>query len=437
MRSEFRPEGPSRILLVAGSAALLGSLDSALNIAFPDVTSHFELDVAAIQWLVITYVLTYAALLLVAGRIADRLGHQQMLIRGLGVSTVAFVATGLAPSYGFLLAARMVQGAGAAMILAAAPALVTLATSEERRGRALGLFQMSAAIGLAIGPLVGGALVFGFGWRAVFLFRVPLAVVIIVLARPLPTPQRVLHNNEARKPGTGAVSHLLRHPPFVLANVLNLVSNATMFAIWLLMPYYAINVIDIGAVRGGAVLMIAPLATALSAPPAGWLADRFGSATLSTAGLALEAFALGLLSRLDSGSSVGLAALGLTLVGVSISVFAVPNMRYVMGSIGEEHQGVAGSIVQTMRTAGIVIGVFAASAWFESRRSETAERLGVDVDGPISFVPAFRSTLTAATALTVAALLLSVVRGRSRPVGLRTMTSQVVDQSAFDPDDRR
>lgn len=425
-------------MTVAGSAALLGSLDSALNIAFPDVTEHFDLNVAAIQWLVVTYVLTYAVLLLAAGRIADRIGHRDMLIWGLIVSTLAFVATGLAPTYASLLVARTLQGAGAAMILGAAPALVTLAVFEDRRGWALGLFQMSAALGLAAGPLVGGVLVDGFGWRAVFLFRVPLALILAVQVvrdpadRRSPAPvasDRMLHNVGSSGDGenrdhtddvrrgaeTSAIRQLLRDPPFVVANGLNVVSNGAMFVIWLFVPYYAINVLDIGAVLGGVLLTVAPLATAAAAPLAGTLADRFGAGRLSSAGLALEAIGLGLLSRLSPTSNIGLAAFALAIIGVSISLFGVPNMRYVMGSIADDQQGLAGSIVQTMRTGGIVVGAIGASAWFRAQRVNSADRLQVDLDGPLSFMPAFQSTMTAATVVAAAAFALSMARGDLSP----------------------
>lgn len=405
------------ILVIAGLAALLASLDSALNIAFPDVTAHFDVDVAAIRWLVISYVSTYAVLLLVAGRIADRLGHFRMLVGGLVVSTVAFVATGLAPTYELLLCARVIQGVGAAMILGAAPALVTLAIAADRQGRALGLFHMSASIGLAIGPLVGGLLVGGFGWRSVFLFRVPIAVAVLALAWSTSTRGLAQEADRADNPGRinpagglGAVVAVLRRPSVVVANVLNLVSNAALFAIWLLVPYYAVNVIDLGTALGGLLLMIAPLATSLSAPPAGWLADRFGTSLLSTSGLGLQAAALGILSRLDGDSSVVLPAIALALVGVGISIFTVPNMRYVMGAISDEHQGVAGSTVQTMRTAGIVMGVMVAGALFEDRRLAAAERFGAEPDGPVSFVPAFRSTLTIAAVVATVAAGVSLVR---------------------------
>jgi MFS family permease len=398
-------------------AALLASLDSALNIAFPDVTAHFAIDVAAIRWLVISYVLSFAVSLPFAGRIADRVGHLKLLIRGLLASAAAFMATGLAVTYSQLLAARVVQGIGAAMILGAAPALVTLASVEDRRGRALGLFQMSAAVGLAIGPLVGGVLVDDFGWRAVFLFRAPLAVAILVVAmaaRPPDSRQGAGAAGPAPPIETvatpGALAAVLRRPSLVVANLLHMVSHAAAFAIWLLLPYYAINVIDIGAINGGLLLTVAPFATAVSAPLAGWLADRCGAFVLSSAGLALEVLALGMLSRLDQNSSVAIPAVALVIVGVSMSIYGVPNMRYVMGAIGPEHQGVAGSTVQMMRMVGIVVGVFAASAWFEVRRSNVAVSLGVAADGPASFVPAFRSTLGIATFVAGLALLISAAQ---------------------------
>ena len=154
-------------VLIASCSALLCSLDTAVNIAFPAITAAFDVDVTAMQWVVVSYVLTHASLLLGCGKIADVWGHSRVLTWGLMGSAVAFLLCGLAPTLTLLLSARVVQGIAVALVFASAPALAALSVPPDTRGRVLGLFQMSAAVGFALGPLFGGLLVGTFGWRAV------------------------------------------------------------------------------------------------------------------------------------------------------------------------------------------------------------------------------------------------------------------------------
>ena len=449
--------------MVAALAAVLAPLDTALNIAFPALTDHFDLDVTAIQWVVVAYVLPNAGLLLVAGRVADRVGHRMMVLAGLVVSSVALVATGAAPTFGFLLVARVVQGIGAAMVQAAAPALVTRSVPATLRGRALGLLQMSAAVGLAVGPLVGGVLVAGLGWRSVFWFRVPLCLVLGatvvavgrvddhgddgdarldlsgVTAMAVAVVAALLALSQAGSSGVASLPviglavaavaagvvfvarerqtaaplvdlRLLASYRFAMANGLSVVANAAMFATWLLVPYYVVDVLGTGAGLGGLLLMVSPLATALVAPPAGWLADRLGTALVSTVGLVVETAGLALLAVLGPGSARPLVAVALALVGAGLSLFSVPNMSFVMGAIDRDRQGVAGGLAQTMRTIGVVAGVAVWSALFTARRLDHAAELGVADDGPLSFMPAFGDTFAAAAALCGLAAVASLIR---------------------------
>jgi len=395
---------PRLALVVAGAAAALGSLDTAVNVAFPALSSDMGFEVSAAQWIVVSYVLTYTCLLVGAGRIVDLVGWRTMLLWGLAISSVSFVATAAAPNFGLLLAARIGQGVGVAIILVAAPAMVTMSVPAKGRGRALGLFQMSAAIGLALGPLVGGGLVAAFGWRAVFWFRFPLAIgLAVAVARWIP----------GAKTWPGYRQRLdlapFRNGGFVLANVLNMLANASMFGIWLLVPYYTIEVLHTGAVMGGVVLMVVPAASAGAAPVAGWLSDRLGAGLLVPIGLGLQSIGLLALSTTRSDSSLVYVMAALAGVGAGLSLFGVPNMSYVMGSLSQRDQGLAAGTTQMARTAGIVLGVFITSAVFDRQRLGHARRLGVGIDSSASFVPAFQDTFTVASAVCLASAAVAVL----------------------------
>jgi EmrB/QacA subfamily drug resistance transporter len=448
---------------IASLSAFLVSLDSAVNIAFPAITVTFSLEVTSIQWVVVGYVLTHASLLLGCGRLADLAGHGRLLSCGLVTSALAFAGCGFAPSFGWLVAARVGQGIGAALVSGTAPALVTLAVAAEARGRALGIFQMSMAAGYALGPLIGGLLVDSFGWRGVFLFRVVPALLLAWLALSrLPALRR--HGESRQFDLLGAVTlagavagflltfsrgramgwasldvillplvsascfvafvmiesrvstpvvnlSLFRQRPFIIANLLTVLANCARFAIGLLVPYYVIDVLRYPATTGGTLMLSAALMTALAAPLAGRLSDRVGTAGLSSLGLALEGIGLWMISRLDAHADYLPVAVALGVVGTGLGIFEAPNMSFVMGAMPRNQQGVAGSIANMMRTLGIVFGATGASLLFDQRRQTYSTQPALYPLSTIEgFVPAFQDVFVMAAGLCVVAFVLSLFR---------------------------
>ncbi|HSK30637.1 MAG TPA: MFS transporter, partial [Candidatus Limnocylindria bacterium] len=417
----------------------------------------------SIQWVIIGYVLPHTSLLLVCGRLADLFGHGRLLTCGLLASAFAFFGCGFAPTFFWLIVARVAQGLTAAILSASAPALVSLAVGAEARGRALGIFQMSMAAGYAIGPLVGGVLVDLFGWRAVFLFRVAPAILLAWVAwAKLPTFQK--HQDAQRFDIVGALTlagglagfllaisqsrasgwlspqvivpalfaalcfigffvtekrvsapvvdlSLFHRPPFFIANSLTVLAQCARFSIGLLMPYYAISVLRYPATTAGTLMLAVAIMTTFAAPAAGRLSDRFGTAGLSSLGLALEAVGLWMVSRLDAQADYISVAIALGVVGVGLGVFEAPNMSYVMGAVARSQQGVAGSIANMMRTLGIVFGATGWSMLFDARRQAYSEQLSTRTSTDLqSFVPAFQDVFLSAAGICVAAFVLSLFR---------------------------
>ncbi len=451
-------------LLIAGLSGLLASLDTSVNIAFPAITQAFGINLMSIQWVVVSYVLTYASLLLGCGRLADLFGHWRILTLGLLTSAAAFVVCGAAQTFAWLLMGRMLQGLGVALVFGSAPALVTLAVTGAERGRALGFYQMNLATGFALGPLLGGVLVDAFGWRGVYLYRALPALLIAwftsgharsgqrtvsgerfdllgAVTLTLGTAGLLLAMSRSRDLGwtapevlvlavAGAASlavflvtekrvaapviniDLFRWPAFTLANLLTLMANGTRFPIGLLVPYYAVNILGYPATLGGFLLFPAAVMTTVAAAFAGRLSDRTGTAGLSSAGLAIQSVGLWLASGLDADSDYPTAALALGLVGLGLGTFQVPNMSFVMGAIPREHQGVAGSINQMMRTFGIVFGVTGASLLFERWRVSHAGLGEVD-----AFVAAFQLVFLVAAGLCAVAAAASLFRREGKSAG--------------------
>jgi MFS family permease len=167
---------------------LLASMGvSIANIALPAVGEAFTADFPQVQWVTIAYLLAVTTLVVVAGGLGDRLGHGRVLLAGITLFTVASAACGMAPSLPILIASRVLHGVGGAVLMAVTAALVRETIPTERTGRAMGLLGTMSAFGTALGPSLGGALIGGFGWRAVFWALVPMGLVTFALAwRRLP-----------------------------------------------------------------------------------------------------------------------------------------------------------------------------------------------------------------------------------------------------------
>jgi MFS family permease len=370
---------------IGGAGAFLVSLDSMVNIAFPAMAAAFALPPDAMRWVIMCYVFTYAVLSFAGGAVADRVGHGRVFSIGLSLTAAAFVVAASAPVFGWLLAARVLQGIGAGMIYGTAPGLATLAVRVSARGRALG--SLNAAIGAAfsIGPLVAGVLVESFGWRAVFAARLPVALVVLAwawrgLARARAAP--ISRTMEARD---------LARTPVLHACAVAFLANAGIFAIWLLAPFYLLQHRGYPARTGGLLFMLTPLGTATASLGAGRLADRLGHRVPGVLGLLIEAGGLLLLSGATRATPVVAVAAALFASGFGLGLFQVPNMSAVMAEFSDRQQGAAGGLAFMARTLGVVAGVASLSHVFASRR-------------PSGFEPAFTAAfLVAGTAVVIAA----------------------------------
>jgi MFS family permease len=378
---------------IAAGGAFVVSLDSIMNVAFPAIADAFAVPPERMRWVIIGYVGTYALTAFVGGALADRVGHGRVFRVGLALSAVAFVVAGWAPTFGWLLAGRVLQGLGGGCVYGTAPGLVTLAAPAAGRGRALGFLGAAMGLGLSVGPLAAGVLVDVLGWRAIFHVRLPLALLALGIAlAALPAA------SAPRAPRLVAAGDLLR-APVLGAGALAFVANAGIFAIWLLAPFYLVAARGLGASEAGVLFMLTPLGTAVAAAPAGRLADRVGARVPIAAGLGLEALGLGLLSRADATTPIAVLAVALFAAGLGLGVFQVPNMAVVMAAFPAAQQGAAGGFAFLARTLGTVAGVAALAQLFAVRRLT------------VGLAPAAAEAFLAAS-LAVAAAALAALRRR-------------------------
>ena len=337
----------SRWLAAAG--ALVVSLDSMMNIAFPAIAAAFAVPPERVRWVIICYVLTYAITSFAGGAAADRIGHVAVFRAGVALSVVAFAMGGAAASFGWLLVARVVQGFAGGLVYGTAPALATMGASTTVRGRRLGF--LSAAMGLGLlGSLPAGWLVESFGWRAVYHVRVPVALAVLVWA----AVTRAAAVERERKPMPLADA---MRGPVLRAGALSFVARGAIFAIWLLVPFYLVEARGLGAFVGGFFFMLTPLGTTVAAPLAGRLADRIGASAPAVVGLALEACGLAALGFVGGATPLGVIALALFVAGFGLGFFEVPNMTTIMAAFPSGRQGAAGGLSFLARTLGVVVGV--------------------------------------------------------------------------------
>jgi len=375
--------------------------------------------------------------MLVCGKLGDLFGHRLIFRLGLALSVIGLTACALAPDWPLFLWARAGQGVGTALALSCAPALATSLYPEGQRTKALAGFAASQALAAAIGPLLGGALILGWDWSAVYWMRVPVALVALALSGLLPSPEPsnrpfdgvgavllalwmsalLLSLVFAQRGGiplwlpvlllaiaaTGFAAFLRREarfaepiirpalfadPAFAVPNVMNVLANLAGFAILLLTPYYLLNTLGLSVLAGGLVLALEMAGGIAGASLAARVVPLYGQRRMAFAGIVLEAVA-----------PVAVVVVVLVAMGVGQGLLNVAYTDIVTGTLARRDRGVAGSLALLTRTLGIVGGASVLSALYASGTAGLA--------GPEAFLAGYRFAFTAAGGGLLLALALS------------------------------
>jgi len=345
--------------------AMVAPLDTAVNVAFPNIVESFGVAPRDILWVVLAFVFTQSVASLLFGRLGDLYGHRRMFMLGMLASAIANAALALAPGYGWLIGLRALQGAAAGMAMACAPALVSAASAPEQRGRFLALYASAISAALAIGPVAGGLLIATLGWPGVFLFRAPIALAVLMLVPSVLAPpvRRSGLDAPSSRPPIAWRDFLSRR--FVLLQCSSVAIQGAVFAIMLWVPFALARWSEFPVTAAGLVIAVFP-AGSLAASL--WLARGAARSTsrtaqawilpgqwLAVAGLAGSAWIVPFESPVPLG-------LTLSVAGVGLGVFQVAYQQQTLDSVAVDNRGLAGSLINVTRLLGIVVGVIGLSA---------------------------------------------------------------------------
>ncbi|WP_354642992.1 MFS transporter [Kitasatospora camelliae] len=445
------PGAVRRALATLALAVLLPSLGTGIaNVALPALAHSFGASFQAVQWVVIAYLLAVTALIVTAGRLGDLVGRRRLLLGGIALFTAASLLCGLASQLWMLIAARAAQGLGAAAMMALTMAFVGDTVPKERTGRAMGLLGTMSAVGTALGPSLGGLLVSGPGWRAVFLVTVPLGVLTLLLARRHLPPDRPRARTEVRFDHPGTVLLALTLGAYALAmtlghgrpGVLNLalllaaalgaglflrtenrtpaplvrpamfrdralsaslvagaLVSTVMMSTLVVGPFHLSRALGLSAAATGLVMSAGPLVAALTGVPAGRAVDRLGPRRTTLAGLAAVTTGCLLLAVLPARYGVPgyLAPLLLTTCGYAL--FQTANNTAVMADLPADRRGVVSGLLNLSRNLGLVTGASLMGTVF-ALGTRTAD---LTTATPAALAHGTRTTFAVAAALVVAA----------------------------------
>jgi len=444
-------------------SVLLSSLGAGVaNVGLPTLARAFGAPFQQVQWVVLAYLLAITILIVSVGRLGDRLGRRRLLLAGLALFTAASGLCGLAPSLGWLIAARAAQGLGAAVMTALAMALVGELVPKARMGGAMGLLGTLSAVGTALGPSLGGVLIALLGWRAIFLVNAPLGVVALLLARRhLPADTRDARTDRAGFDALGTLLLALTLAAYALAMTLgrgqfgplnlalllaaalgaglfvlgqgratapliplamfrdaaltaslamSALVSTVMMATLVVGPFYLSRALGLAPVSVGLVLSVGPLVVALTSAPAGRAADRFGAGGMTLAGLV--AMAAGALLLAMTPTALGLVGYVVPLVVVTLGygLFQTANNTAVMADVRPDQRGVVSGLLNLSRNLGLITGASALGAVF-ALASGTQD---VATAPPEAAATGMRITFAVAGALIVGAIGIAA-RGRRRP----------------------
>ena len=457
---------PSYRWLVVGTVcvgSLMGQFDASMTqLLLPRLEAFFDTRLSGVSWVAVSYLLSMASFTPIFGRLADMFGHKLLYAAGFLIFITGSALCGYAETLPMLVAFRVLQGIGAALVTANSVAIVVMAAGPELRGRALGLQAAAQAVGLCAGPALGGLILDTLDWHWAFWVNVPVGLLAVTLSwlivprSELPPGRQhfdwagavliapaltaivaVLNQGHAwgfaspamigcavlalvllalfagaerRSPAPLLDLALLAKPVFLLGNLASFLSYAGLFGVFFLVPFVLVRVYADSALQAGLRLSVLPVLLALMSPIGGMLYDRFGARMPAITGLTACLGALALLHQALDGSAAHLpmVVVALGLFGAGQGLFISPNNSAIMAAAPAEETGQAAAVLNVMRLLGISAGIAGAATVLSiSIATVRGSTLAVP---PALMIDGGRNVIVMLGLLVVGAGLLSLVR---------------------------
>ena len=466
LKTDIAHQSKWLILLAVMLGSIMGPLDgSIVNTVLPSITKHFNTDIATVEWVPIVYLVTISCLVLLYGRLGDMFGHKRIFLYGLGAFTLTSLLCGFSQSIWMLIVLRGLQGLAAGMMMSVGYAIITEAFPPKERGKAMGIYAISIAVGLSLGPVLGGIIANDHSWRWVFFINGPIGIASIIWgARVIPKGST---NRDQRLDWLGALTALIfllslilyankggdwgwlsptsasflalgivfgilflwvertsKQPmlnlklfgnrAFRFGNLSALLCFMAVYGAIFLTPFYITYMLHEDSLHMGFILAASPIATLFVAPLSGMFSDRVGSRGLAFCGMAICATALFLLSGLNASSDSLDVVWRLAIFGIGTGLFQSPNNSTVMGSVPGWHRGIASGTLVAMRNVGMALGIAVAGAVFYNVAPAASAQTGAIGTESEQFLSGLSWAYICGATLAIASALTSLMAAKQR-----------------------
>jgi EmrB/QacA subfamily drug resistance transporter len=437
--------------------------NTVVNVALPSIAKDLKISISELEWVVTGYALVFASLLITGGKLADMIGRRRVFVMGLTVFSLSSLACGLAPSAGFLIGARMVQGVGAAMMSPATLSIITSTFPPKQRGQAIGIWAGVSALALAIGPLVGGLIVDNIGWNWIFFVNVPIGILGIVVSQLVIKESRdTSHEQSIDIPGlvTSALAlfalsyaliegnakgwasteilglfvasvvllagfivlesrqrlpmldlSLFRIDSFVGANVVALLVSLGMFGVFFFISLYVQNILGYSPTKAGAIFLPMTILIILLAPITGKLSDRIGGRWLMGGGMTTLGISLLFYQRIGLHTDFWTLLPALVLGGIGMASVMSPMTSVAMASVPIDKAGVGSGVLNSFRQMGGALGIAIMGAILASYLHAPAR----SALGKQQYVDGLHAALLVSAGIAFAGALVAIVLVRVSP----------------------
>lgn len=455
-----------KVFFVVAIGVFMSTMDSSMvNIALPSIMVEFKSPLKSTQWVVLIYLLTITASLLLWGYCSDRFGRKRIYSWGLTVFALGSLACSLAHSLTWLVFARFWQAIGAAMMMSTGPAIIKEVFPASQIGRGLGMIGVSVSLGLMIGPSVSGFLLEFFEWRAIFLINVPIGLGVAFIAkRLLPEKNQVHVVDEINWPSvftwlallatisytlTYASSptwsreilgvlvglvvlllmlfilleyrtrrpflpiHLIKNRFFYIAILCALFSFMVLFSVLILMPFFLDRVRGLRISSIGLVMMSLPLTVLFVAPLAGLLSDHVPAKIISTLGLILSTLSMFWFSNMTETLPISGIVYRLVLLGCGQGMFLAPNSASILHRVSRQDSGKAASLLATARNMGMLLGICQSTlvfSFFFSQLTGNLDMKDFSIEHSAAFMTALNKVFQASAFIGILGVFLSWFR---------------------------